>query len=251
MLIYTCISAHGYGHGARSAAVLSALAQRQPGWRYVLSTGLPPAFLATTFGAMPHTLRPCRWDVGVVQADALGVDAEATLAALAALERQLPGQIEREAAWLRQQAEPVLILGDVPPAAALLATELQLPLVWLASFGWDAIYAAMGPEFAPWAEQCLQFYRRGDHLIAYPLAMPMPWHLPCTPVGLTASAPRWDGAQVRQDLDLPASRDGCVLLCFGGLGFRLEPALLRRWPQHRFVVVDPLLAAEPNARLLP
>ncbi|MFO7628669.1 MAG: hypothetical protein R6W06_03955 [Prochlorococcaceae cyanobacterium] len=44
MLIYVCISAHGFGHGARIAAVLAVLAQRQSNWRFVLSTSLPDAF---------------------------------------------------------------------------------------------------------------------------------------------------------------------------------------------------------------
>ncbi|MFO7628675.1 MAG: hypothetical protein R6W06_03985, partial [Prochlorococcaceae cyanobacterium] len=251
MLIYVCISAHGFGHGARIASVLAVLAQRQSNWRFVLSTSLPDAFLAATFKSVPHTLRPCRWDVGVVQADALGVDAEATLTALAELELRLPAQLQREASWLEQQGEPVLILADVPPAALLLAEQLQLPLVWQASFGWDAIYGAMGPAFSGWKQHCLDLYRRGNHLIACPLAMPMPWGLPRTDVGLTAAAPRWDGEHVRRLLDLPAERGACVLICFGGLGYGLEPGLLRLWPGHRFVVVDPRLAQEPNARLLP
>ena len=79
MLIYAAISGHGYGHGSRSGAILLALAQRQPGWRLVLSTSLPAVFLRTVFGVVPFELRPCSWDVGVVQADALGADPAATL----------------------------------------------------------------------------------------------------------------------------------------------------------------------------
>ena len=33
MLIYACISNHGYGHGSRSAAVLGALRALRPDWR--------------------------------------------------------------------------------------------------------------------------------------------------------------------------------------------------------------------------
>ncbi|MFO0105409.1 MAG: hypothetical protein ACK516_09035, partial [Cyanobium sp.] len=144
MLIYTCISSHGFGHGSRTASVLAQLHRLRPDWRLVLSTALPESFLATAFGPVPVEQRRCQWDVGVLQADALGADAEATLRALEQLEQDLPPQLDQELAWLRAQAEPVLIMADVPPAAALLAERLGAPLAWLASFGWEAIYRPMG-----------------------------------------------------------------------------------------------------------
>jgi hypothetical protein len=50
VLIYACISSHGFGHGSRSAAVLAELAALRPGWRLVLSTALPESFLQLAFG---------------------------------------------------------------------------------------------------------------------------------------------------------------------------------------------------------
>ena len=58
--------------------------------------------------------RSCQWDVGMVQADALGVDCAATLRALDELEQRLPALIEAEALWLASQGQPVLIIGDIP-----------------------------------------------------------------------------------------------------------------------------------------
>lgn len=251
MLIYACISAHGFGHGSRTAAVLTALHGRHPHWRLVLSTALPEAFLRTALGPVPFEHRPCRWDVGVVQGDALGVDPDATLAALAALELALPGQLEVEQAWLASQAMPVLLLGDVPPAAAELARRVGAPLIWLASFGWEAIYAPMGPAFLPWAHRCLDAYRQGDLLLRCPLAMPIHWGVPEVAIGLTAGQPRLDPTALARQLALPPERDRCVLVSFGGLGLELAPELAQRWPEHVFVSSDPLLAEAPNARLLP
>ena len=139
MLIYACVSAHGFGHGSRTAAVLTALHQRNPTWRLVLSTTLPEAFLRLALGPVPFEYRPCRSDVGVLQGDALGADADATLQALVALEACLPALWAGEQAWLAEQGCPLLVLADVPPAAAELARRLNSPLVWLANFGWDAI----------------------------------------------------------------------------------------------------------------
>jgi hypothetical protein len=251
MLILACISGHGFGHGARTTAVLSELAARAPHWRLVLSTPLPTAFLQLCLGEIPFEHRPCRWDVGVVQADALGADAAATLTALQRMEEGLDAQIEREAAWLQQQGQPVLVLGDVPPAAARLAERIGAPLVWLASFGWDAIYAPMGGPFLAWAQHCRRQYERGNLLLRCPLALPIHWGIPEQQVGLTCGRPRLNTDQLRRRLNLPHERQRCVLVSFGGLGFALDPALLARWPDTVFIGPDPALAGVANGRVLP
>ncbi|MFZ9849060.1 MAG: hypothetical protein ACO3EF_00665 [Vulcanococcus sp.] len=251
MLIVACVSSHGYGHGSRVAAVLSALHALEPGWRLVLSTALPTAFLRLALGPVPFEHRPCRWDVGVIQADALGAAGPATLAALEALDQVLPAQLEREAAWIRSQGEPVLLLGDVPPSAADLAGSLGAPLLWMGNFGWDAIYRPMGEAFEARADQALAAYRRGQGLIQCPLALPMPWQLPVLPVGLTAGQPRHGVAELRQRLALALPRERTVLVAFGGLGLSLEPQLLDRWPDHHFLVSDTALAAAGNATGIP
>ena len=218
MLIYACVSAHGFGHGSRTASVLSALHGLRPHWRLVLSTALPEAFLRSAMGPLPFEHRPCRWDVGVVQADALGADAGATLAALTALEAELPAQLDAEQVWLAAQATPLLVLADVPPAAATLARGLGAPLIWLASFGWESIYGAMGAEFSPWAARCLAAYRQGDLLLHCPLAMPIDWGIPELAIGLTAGSPRLEPGSLARQLQLPDERDRCVLVSFGGAG---------------------------------
>ena len=251
MLIYACISSHGFGHGSRTAAVLAQLHRLRPSWRLVLSTALPEGFLATAFGPLPVEHRCCRWDVGVLQADALGSDPPATLRALEELEEGLPGQLEAELAWLARQPGPVLVLADVPPAAALLAERLQAPLVWLASFGWESIYASFGETFRPWAERCLDLYRRGQLLLHCPLSLPMAWGIPERRIGLTAGEPRCDGAALARQLALHRERDRNVLVSFGGLGYQLKAASLARWPDHLFIGHDPLLAQLANGRRLP
>ena len=251
MLIVACVSGHGYGHGSRVAAVLSALHPLEPSWRLLLSTSLPRPFLELAFGPVPFEHRPCRWDVGVIQADALGADGPATLQALEALAAALPAQLEREAAWIRAQGEPVLVLGDVPPAAADLAARLQVPLVWMGNFGWDAIYRPMAGPFVALADQALAAYQRGTALIQCPLALPMPWGQPATAVGLTAGRPRHSPEALRRQLGLEAPPERTVMVAFGGLGMALAPALLGQWPGHHFLVSDGGLAEAANATRIP
>jgi hypothetical protein len=252
VLIYACVSGHGYGHGSRVASVLTALHQLQPQWRLVLSTPLPEAFLRLAFGAVPFEHRPCRWDVGVLQADALGSDPDATLAALERLEQQLPVQLAAERAWLAQQQQPVLVLADVPPAAAALAQAVGAPLVFMGNFGWDAIYGPMGPRFEPWAAAAAAAYRQGTALIACPFAMAMPWGLPTTAVGLTPGRPREDAAALVQRLGHDHPRERTVMVGFGGMGLQVERRWFEAWPEHRFLVSDPALdCGAANVSLLP
>jgi hypothetical protein len=251
VLILACVSGHGFGHGSRVASVLCALHELEPSWRLVLSTPLPKAFLELAFGPVPFEHRPCRWDVGVLQADALGVDAPATLEALDRLQAALPDQIRTERDWIRGQGEPVLVLGDVPPAAADLAAALEAPLVWLGSFGWEAIYRPMGAPFQLWADRALASYRRGQALIRCPLAMPMEWHLPGPQVGLTPGRPRLDAQRLAAQLGITSPRERTVMVAFGGMGFALEPAVLAHWPEHQFLTSDSELAEAANATLIP
>lgn len=251
MLIYACISSHGFGHGSRTAAVLSELAALRPDWRLVLSTALPQSFLELAFGTVRFERRLQRWDVGMVQADALDVDPAATLAALEQLDGDLDVRISAEAAWLRSQRQPLLVLGDVPPPAARIAAAVGAPLAWLASFGWDAIYEPFGGALAQRAHACRELYRRGDLLLRCPLSLPMPWGLPEHPLGLTCSRPRFEPLELASRLRLPSDRERCVLISFGGLGLDLDPSLLAHWPDHVFIGSDPALAAVSNGRLLP
>ncbi|NDG74867.1 MAG: hypothetical protein EBX49_05925 [Synechococcaceae bacterium WB8_1B_136] len=252
MLILACVSGHGYGHGSRVASVLSALHGLEPSWRLVLSTPLPRPFLELALGPVPFEHRACRWDVGVIQANALGVDAAGTLEALEQLQAALPERIAREAEWIARQAEPVLVIGDVPPAAADLASAVGAPLVWLASFGWDAIYRPMGDAFQGWADRALASYRRGQALIRCPLAMPMDWDLPGLQVGLTPGRPRLQAQRLAQQLGIATPPERTVMVAFGGMGFALEPSLFGRWPQHRFLSSDgELAAAAANVTLIP
>ena len=107
MLIYFCSSSHGFGHAARDAAVLQQVRRLRPEWTLVMSSGLPSPVLNLLLGDAAIEQRSCQWDVGMVQADALGVDCVTTLRVLDELEQRLPTLIEAEALWIASQGQPV------------------------------------------------------------------------------------------------------------------------------------------------
>ena len=256
MLIYFCSSSHGFGHAARDAAVLQQLRRLRPEWTLVISSGLPSPVLKLLLGDASIQQRSCQWDVGMVQADALGVNQAATLGALDQLAQRLPALIEAEAQWLTSQRQPVMILGDIPPAAAALAQRLKSPLVWMSNFGWDDIYAPLGPAFQRWAAEASEAYRCGDLLLRCPFDLPMSWGLPERRLGLVCGRPRIIPADLEACLD--AQDAPLVLVGFGGLGLSLSPDLFQLWPNHHFLLPASAdasqasaLAALPNLTLLP
>ena len=256
MLVYLALSSHGFGHAARQAAVLSALHALHPQWRLVVSSAVDPAFLNLVFQGVPVEQRPVRWDVGMVQSDALSCNQAATLAALDRLELSLPGSLDQEVAWIEAQGLSVVVLGDIPPAIARLADRLDAPLVWMGNFGWDDIYRDQGEAFAGWVDQARCAYSTGDLLLRMPFHLSMAWGIPEQPVGLVAARPRPLPRPLKEHL-LQVENE-LVLVGFGGLGVSIAPQCFAQWPNHHFLLPTPpdpalstALAAVENLTLLP
>lgn len=256
MLIYVCVSSHGFGHAARQAAVLIQLHRLRPDWDLVISSSVDEIFLDLVLCNIPVRKRCVRWDVGMLQEDALAVDQPATLKALRQLEDDLPKLVQREVDWIRSQDSEVLVVGDMPPAAADLAQQLEVPLVWMGNFGWDEIYTPLGGAFRPWADKATAAYRRGLLLLRCPFSLPMHWSLPEQALQLVAADPE----PVPWDLE-ERLRGDCrqkVLVGFGGLGYSLDPDLFKDWPQVLFLMAAPMesrqqekLSDSDNVLLLP
>jgi hypothetical protein len=139
------------------------------------------------------------------------------------------------------KADSVLILGDIPPAAAELADRVDAPLVWMSNFGWDEIYRPLGVAFERWADAALAQYKRGQLLLRCPFDLSMNWGLQELALGLVCTRPRplpsdWQRAMSSLDQTL-------VLVGFGGLGLQLDPELVPRWPRHHFLMASPAQAA--------
>ena len=234
MLIYVCLSSHGFGHAARQAAMLWHLHRLQPTWRLVVSSMVDSAFLALVLREVPVLRRTVRWDVGMLQADALGADQPATLQALEQLQADLPRQLDEEVAWIRRQHDQVAVVGDIPPAAADLASRLNAPLIWMGNFGWDDIYEPLGGSFRFWAQQANEAYRKGSMLLRCPFSMAMNWQLSDVALSLVTAEPR----PLPPDFGVSLARDPRtkVMVGFGGLGLSLPPDLFRHWPEQLFLI---------------
>ena len=79
MLIYVCLSSHGFGHAARQATVLSALHRLQPTWRLVVSSLVSADFLKLVCGAVPVEHRSVGWDVDRISFFFFAIKPQSTL----------------------------------------------------------------------------------------------------------------------------------------------------------------------------
>jgi len=234
MLIYSCLSSHGYGHVARHAAVLTELNRVKPEWKFVVSTSVDPSFLKLVFDGLPVQFRPFQWDVGMVQTDALTVDLESTVKALDILNSSLLNKIISESKWIQSQAKKVIIIADIPPSAAELSSILGVPLIWIGNFGWDDIYKPFGKLFSEYISSATRQYSRGDLLLRLPFSLAMNWGVNEKSVGITYSKPK----------DLPDSflrtisriKVPIITIGFGGIALGFNHKIFKQWPDFHFLL---------------
>ena len=249
MLIYLCLSSHGFGHAARQSAVLSELYRIHSDWRYVVSSVVDLRFLEIAFRDVPIEHRRVRWDVGMVQNNALEVDRKSTLNALNQLYIELPGQIAKEASWIRHQDPEFLILADIPPSAVELAKCLDSSVIWMGNFGWDEIYAPLGDSFKRHSDIARKQYSKGNLLLKFPFYMEMDWGVKSMQVGLVTARPK-----ELPDNILSRIKDfngQIISVGFGGFGFELGFDLFEKWPNHLFFVMKSSNTNRWTSGLLP
>ncbi|WP_320676748.1 hypothetical protein [Prochlorococcus sp. MIT 1300] len=237
MLIYVCLSSHGYGHAARQAAVLSELAHQEPTWKFVVSSVVDFRFLKVAFSQIDVVYRHFCWDIGIIQKDALELDLESTLITLNDLETNLPQKIIKELEWVRSYNSPVVVVSDIPASAIYLAEPLNAPLLLLGNFGWDDIYEPLGGEFVKHADLARSKYRKANFVFRCPFSLDMDWGLDELEIGLTSQLPR--PLPKSFETTLVNSRSPKVLVGFGGLGINIDPKLFQRWPDHLFILAKP------------
>lgn len=263
-LVY-CVSAHGYGHASRSAALVSALRARLPRLELVVRTAVPAA-LFDGAGARVEAVDGARYG-RMLQKDALRVDMEASLSEQLALASRWGEVVASEAARLRELGAR-LVVSDAGAAPLQAAVELGLPAVAVTNFTWDWIFAEYAREDPRWAEPARVHARgcSGARLIRLPMSAPMSAFeaVEDAPLLVRRSASTREAA--RAALGLEGERRPVVLHAFGGfdppapsgsddlsgflfLGFGAKPAALRaEWralpPRPPIPFVDLLLACD-------
>ena len=131
------VSGHGYGHAARSAAVMAALHRDHRAELDVFSSAPGWFFEESLDGLFRHHDIEC--DVGFRQASALRIDLPSTVEALAALLPYDEALVDALADRLRSSGCSV-VLCDIAPMGIAVAERAGLPSVIVESFTWPWLY---------------------------------------------------------------------------------------------------------------
>lgn len=244
-VLYIAITNHGFGHAVRASSVAAAIQRQCPEILLILVT-TAPRWLLESYIPGDFIYRPRSFDIGVIQADSLKMDQEATLAKLRHIRASAPAIIASEANFIANNRVN-LILADIPPLAASIAKAAGIPCWMMSNFGWDFIYRDWGGEFVEIAEWISELYGKCDRLFRLPFHEEMSAFNKITDVGLTGGTPRYSSDYLRQKFDLSASVDKTVLLTFGGLGLDQIPYKgLSQFSGWNFITFDQQAPDLPN-----
>ena len=210
------VSSHGFGHAARTCAVIESIRRSAPWVTFEVFTGAPRWFFEDSLGEGAIRHHEMVTDLGLVQANALDEDLTATLLALEHWAPPPSAEVRALAARLRR-LECDLVLCDISPLGLAAAREAKRPSVLVENFTWSFIYRGypeLAREFTPYAEALEEICRGADHHFqTEPFCTPSEGAWPVAPV---SRRPRRSRKEVRQQLGIPED-DRMVLVTMGGI----------------------------------
>jgi len=247
------VSPHGFGHAARTCAILSAVAARQPKLHALIFTRVPQWFFAESL-ACSFEYVALDTDVGLAQLSALAEDVPATLARLEQLWPPRRALLDALGQQMRA-AQCRMVLCDIAPLGILAARTAGLPSILVENFTWDWIYdeyAGTAPRMGYFAASFASVFAQATQRIqTAPVCVPRPAVLTVQPV---SRAPRASRAATRRALGIAATTP-LILLTNGGVETQLSfQHVLQERPAWHFVVPTSgitRLHREKNCTLLP
>lgn len=210
------ISPHGFGHAARSSAIMEAASRLCEGLRFEIFTSVPLWFfrqsLTRDFGY--HRLLT---DLGLVQKTPLEVDLVETIRRL---DQMLPfdESLIESLAHVMREMRCELIVCDIAPLGILVAERARVPSVLVENFTWDWIYEEYAEEFPAIQTHASYltevFGAARQHVQTEPVSVPSPRAtLRTSPVSRLPRTPR---EVVRERLGVPQAAPA-VLITMGGI----------------------------------
>ncbi len=151
------ITSHGFGHAARTCAVLNAAAKLRPGLSARIFTEVPEWFFRESL-EVPFDLHACKTDVGLVQTSMFTHDVRATCEGLHAW---MPFGNDSLDALADEVAGCGFVYCDVSALGIAVARRVGLPCVLFENFSWDWVYEAFleeEPQFEVPIGQLRQWY---------------------------------------------------------------------------------------------
>lgn len=216
------VSPHGFGHAARTCAVLEVVASLLPDLHAHIFTTAPKWFFTDSL-RFPFTYHDCACDVGMVQLSPLHEDVPATIARLdqfIPFDRALVHQLAEQLKHLHVRA----VLCDISPLGIAVASAARLPSILLENFTWDWIYegyAEDNPRMAEFAHYLAEVFVSATYRVqAEPMCRRVPGALTVGPI---SRAPRSAPSTTRRALNI-AKDSRMILLTMGGVSHAHVPS---------------------------
>jgi len=132
------ITPHGFGHAARTCAIIQELLKRLPSVTPLILSTVPKEFFQNSI-ERDFLYYPFQTDVGFVQASALEVDMDKSITTL----ENFYGNYEENAKDIKDlllKTDTKLVVSDISPIGIQIANELNLTSILIENFTWDWIY---------------------------------------------------------------------------------------------------------------
>lgn len=241
-LIWSAISAHGYGHAAQVIPVLNELGRRIPSLKIVLRTNVPAHFFESRM-TVPWELRPAQLDIGCLQHGPITMDWEATWEAHRRFHTNWAARLKEEAAAIRGSGAD-LVIGNNPYLAMAAGAAAGVPAVALASLSWDEILQEHVNRAQPWQHALLEDMRRAygqaTLLLRITPGLPMPAFRQAENIGPIATPLPSARDRLRAQLQVPDD-ETLVLMAFGGIPLDHLPFdRMESMPGIQFLIAGPV-----------
>lgn len=229
------VSSHGFGHAARSSAVMNAIYEQWPYVFFEIFTETPEWFFSQSLRA-PFACHRIKTDIGMVQTSALRFDLDETIAALDGF---LPFDKRRldDLADMIGKMDCQLIIADISPLGIVVGKRAGIPSVLIENFTWDWIYDAYRSAEGRMAEHAAylaEIFAEADHHIQTdPVCHDKAGAFRAPPI---ARSPCLPPDEIRRRLGI-SGREKMVLITMGGIpeSFTFIDQLDRFDPEIHFV----------------
>lgn len=246
------ISAHGFGHAARAAAIMQALVRESAVFEFEIFTTVPDWFLGESLHGH-FTYHELTTDVGLAQSSSLNEDISETVSRLGEFLPFRPEQVTHLAAQVRQLGCDCII-SDIAPLGIAVAQSAGLPSVLVENFTWDWIYRGYSDEdgrLTPFIEYLEEAFDSADyHVQTEPVCDARVADLVTYPV---SREPRSPAAMVRRRLQIPTGVRA-ILITMGGIPEEYDfVEQLTRVPEAWFIIpgASQVVERQANVILLP
>lgn len=224
------ISPHGFGHAARTCAVLEALSSRADIEAHIYSTVDTTFFSQSSFCYTSHNQLT---DIGFFQKDAFHIDIEKTIDAL---DQFIPFDDKRIDALAEECQNHAFILSDISALGIAVARRAQIPSILLENFTWDWLYSPYlsdNSKLSKFSVYLKNLYQAADyHIQVKPVCQRNSADLVCGPIFREV---REHPQHIRERLGCTAPK--VALVTMGGFSFKPEfLEILKQHPTYDFII---------------